>query len=240
MARSEVPVWRDFVLVVLVVLALIDKCECDTPLDGRLPDVRSALVSVDLPPLNFEDCLAIDMFDRIHKLGNGELARHGYGCGFSMMIKTDKSNAFRSIRIPQTNILEALRFVADKVDCDVKVDTLVWILSRTELAVNERDKKVERGLRTLHFDSCRYRDAVASNVVCDVWRKANAKLESCFDVVADVFLPREFESKKITINIPSTNLWGAFECVAEVLDAKLESRGSTVGYVRKCIIDEGE
>ena len=240
MARNEVPAWLDFVLTVLVVLALIDKCECDTPRDGGSPDVRSALVSVDIPFQDFEDCLAIDIFDKIHKLGNGELARHGYECGFSMMIKTDKVNAFRSIRIPQTNILEALRYVADKVDSDVRVDTLVWILSRTVRTVDGRDRKVEQGLRTLHFDPCHYRDVVASNVVYDVWRKANAKLERRFDVVVDVFLPREFESKTITVNISSTNLFGAFECVADALDAKLESRGSTVEYARKCIVDEGK
>lgn len=235
MVRNEVAAWCVWAFILPCGLALADECEKATSGVHAFPDVQSMLENVDIPSLDFRDSSVVDIFDRIHKTGNAEMSRLGCQCGFSLMIDVDKISAFRSIRIPQTNILEALRFAADAVESDVKVDTLVWIVSRNKQPMDVRARKIAQGLRTLSFEPCVYQDVCASNVVRDISRKVNEQLEMRYDVVACTLLPLDMGSKKISVEISSVNLIGAFECVSRVIGATVELDGLDVKFKPKCL-----
>ena len=75
-----------------------------------------------------------------------------------------------------------------------------------------------------------YLEEDATNVVRDVWRKANAILERKCGATIGLVLPNAEGLKKITVDIPSTNLLSAFECVANAMAMSVEYGGSSVWF----------
>ena len=207
-------------------LSLLPLSGCQKTSSETLNDLKSTR----LQGLSFREQPAVEILDAVHKSGNYELTRKGGKFGFSLVVRSCRANAFRSVDIDNLSIFDAIVKIADAIECDVEYDGCFKIIDRGKRNHEEVIRSLEREMNNTFILPVTYLEEDATNVVRDVWRKANAILERKCNATIGLVLPNVDGLKKITVDIPSTNLLSAFECVAHTMAMSVEYGGSSVWF----------
>lgn len=199
---------------------------CQKASDETLNDLKSMRLS----GLSFREQPAVEILDAVHKVGNYELTRRGSKFGFSLVVCSCRANAFRSVDIDDLSIFDAIVKIADAIECDVEYDGCFKVVDRGSRNQEEVMRSLEGEMNNAFILPVTYFEEDATNVVRDVWRKANAILERKCNATIGLVLPNTDGLKKISVDIPSTNLLSAFECVANAMAMSVEYGGSSVWF----------